>query len=70
MFQARESKCKSELKEMSEKLTSQEDRVEQHVRTIEKLESEKADLAGSEFYQTLLIISTLCDLKIIHLILF
>ena len=37
---------------MSEKLTSQEDRVEQHVRTIEKLESEKADLTGSEF-QTL-----------------
>ena len=43
-FSVQDAKSKQELRHMSEKLSEREDLVEQHVRTIEKLESDKSDM--------------------------
>ena len=48
-----ESKSKEEAKELTEKLSKHEDLIDQHVRTIEKLESEKSDLNGGTLNFTL-----------------
>ena len=49
LFSVQESKSKEKVKELLEKLSQHEELIDQHVRTIEKLESEKSDLNGGAF---------------------